>query len=106
MVRVRVRVYMCNRSPVLEKTTDPKRRRHIVSKDGERRRREDSNKNSHNHQDLEGSMGERERETREREGIRGEKGAARRRQADRIEVTRDGEARARATREGGAARGA
>ena len=47
----------------------------------------------------------------ERDGIREEeKGAARRRQADRIEVTgvgevtRDDEARARATREGGAAR--
>ena len=92
---------------MLEKTTAPRRRRHTVSKDGERQRRKDSNKNSHNHQDLEGSRGERERETEEREGIwEEEKGAARRRQADRIEVTRDGEARARATREGGAARGA
>ena len=63
---------------MLEKTMAPKRRRHTVSKDGERRRREDNNKNSHNHQDLEGSRGE-----REREGIREEeKGAARRRQAD------------------------
>jgi len=69
----------------------PKRRRHTVSKDDERQRREDSNKNSHNHQDLEGSRGESERETGEREGIREEeKGAARWRQADRIEVTRVG----------------
>ena len=71
-----------------EKTTAPKRRRHTVSKDGERLRREDSNKNSHNHQDLEGSRGEREREMGEKEGIReDEKGEARRRQVDRIEVT-------------------
>ena len=69
----------------------PKRRRHTISKDGERRRREDSNKNSHNHQDLEGSRGEREREMGVREGIwEEEKGVARRWQADRIEVTRVG----------------
>ena len=35
-VKVRVRVYLHNWSPVLEKTTTPKRRRHTVSKDSER----------------------------------------------------------------------